>query len=149
MARGFRWLAVACLCLAAACSTQYRNHGYVPRDQDLARIDIGDSREEVATVIGRPSATGLLEDDGWFYVRSRYREYAWRAPVEIDREVVVVTFRGDSVANIERYGLRDGRVVPISRRVTEGETAGVPFLRQIFGNLGNFNPAGLFDGNEQ
>lgn len=149
MARGFRWLAVACLCLTAACSTQYRNHGYVPPDENLARIDVGDSREEVATVIGRPSATGLLEDDGWFYVRSRYREYAWRAPVEIDREVVAVTFRGDSVANIERYGLRDGRVVPLSRRVTEGETAGIPFLRQLFGNLGNFNPAGLFDGNEQ
>lgn len=144
MGRGIRLLAVAGLCLAAACTTQYRNHGYVPRDQDLARIDVGDSRQEVATIVGPPSATGLLEDDGWFYVRSRYRDHAWRAPQEIDREVVAITFRADSVANIERYGLRDGRVVPLSRRVTEAETAGVPFLRQVFGNVGTFNPADFF-----
>lgn len=141
MARGLRWLALAGLCLAAACTVQYRNHGYIPREEDLARIDIGDSRQEVATLVGQPSATGLLEDDAWFYVRSRWRDYAWRTPEEISREVLVVSFRGDSVANIESYGLRDGRVVALSRRVTDSQTAQIPILRQIFGNVGNFNPA--------
>jgi outer membrane protein assembly factor BamE (lipoprotein component of BamABCDE complex) len=145
MARGFQALAVIAVCLASACTTQYRNHGYVPREAELARVDLGDSRGEVETLIGRPTTTGLLEDDGWFYVRSRYRDYAWRAPAEIDREVVVVSFAGDAVSNIERYGLRDGRVVPLSRRVTDQSTTGTPFLRQIFGNLGNFNPADFFD----
>lgn len=97
----------------------------------------------MATIVGHPSATGLLQDDAWFYVGSRYRDYAWRAPVEIDREVLVISFDGDRVANIETYGLRDGRIVPLSRRVTESQTAGTPFLRQLFGNLGNFNPGGL------
>ena len=143
IARGARILAVAALALVAACTESYRNHGYVPRDADLARIEIGSSRDDVATLIGRPSVTGLLTDDAWFYVRSRYREYAWLAPQEIDREAVVVSFQGDRVSNVERFGLREGRVVPISRRVTDRDTANLPFLRQLFGNLGRFNPAAL------
>lgn len=144
--RGLRLLAVLVIAFLAACAPEYRNHGYIPREADLARIEVGDNRQEVATLIGRPSVTGLLEDDAWFYVRSRYRDYAWRAPAEIDREVLVISFSGDRVTNIERYGLRDGQVVTLSRRVTNQSTANVPFLRQIFGNVGNFNPAGLFDG---
>ena len=145
MARGLHALAVLALCFVAACNPQYRNHGYVPPEDNLARIDIGDSRQEVATLVGHPSATGLLQDDAWFYVRSRYRDHVWRAPVEIDREVVAITFTGESVANIERFGLRQGRVVPLSRRVTDPNVTGVPFLRQIFGNIGQFNPADFFN----
>ena len=144
-ARGLRMVAVIGIALVAACAPQYRNHGYIPREADLARVDIGASREEVATLIGRPTVTGLLENDGWFYVRSRYRDYAWRAPVEIDREVLVVSFAGDRVSNVERYGLRDGRVVPLSRRTTETAT-NVPFLRQIFGNIGRITPGALGGG---
>ena len=139
--RGFRILAVIGILFVAACAPEFRNHGYVPRDVDLARIDIGDSREEVDTVVGQPTVTALLDDDGWYYVRSRYRDYTWRAPVEIDREVVVISFSGDRVSNIERYGLRDGRVVPLSRRVTGAPIGDISLLRQIFGNLGNFGTA--------
>lgn len=142
-ARGTRILAVVGVTLLAACSAEYRNHGYVPEEVNLARIEIGDDREEVATVIGQPSVTGLLQDDTWVYVRSRYRDYAWRAPVEIDRDVVVINFAGDRVTNIVHYELEDGRIVPISRRVTDPSTAGVPFLRQLFGNVGNFGAAAL------
>lgn len=142
-ARGFRILAMIGIVLVSACAPEFRNHGYTPREADLARIDIGDSREDVATIVGRPSVTRLLEDDGWYYVRSRYRDYGWRAPVEIDREVVLISFAGDRVSNIERFGLRDGRVVPLSRRVTDAPTQGIPFLRQLFGNLGNIVPGAL------
>jgi outer membrane protein assembly factor BamE (lipoprotein component of BamABCDE complex) len=145
-ARGLSILAVVGTVLVSGCAAEYRNHGYVPERVNLARIDIGDSREEVATVIGQPSVTGLLEDNAWFYVRSRFRDYAWRAPVEIDREIVLITFAGDRVTNIEHFGLRDGRIVPISSRVTDPSTAGVPFLRQVFGNVGNLGAAALGQG---
>jgi outer membrane protein assembly factor BamE (lipoprotein component of BamABCDE complex) len=141
-ARGLRILAVVGAVLLSGCA-EYRNHGYVPEEVNLARIEIGDRREEVATVIGQPSVTGLLEDNAWFYVRSRYRDYAWRAPIEISREVVLITFANDRVTNIEHYGLEDGRIVPISSRVTDPSTAGVPFLRQLFGNIGNVGASAL------
>lgn len=138
-----RTLAVAGILFLAACTAEYRNHGYVPQDVNLARIELGDSREEVATVVGQPSVTGLLEDDKWVYVRSRYRDYAWREPVEIDRDVVMITFAGDRVTNIVHYELTDGRIVPISRRVTDPSIGDISFLRQLFGNVGNFGANAL------
>ena len=33
---------------------------------------------EVASAIGRPSSTGVLDAGGWYYVQSRWRQFAWR-----------------------------------------------------------------------
>ena len=61
--RGMFALALAAL---AACSPIYRNHGYVPSDEDLAAIKVGTSTKDmVAEEIGRPSSTGILADSGW------------------------------------------------------------------------------------
>jgi hypothetical protein len=38
-----------------------------------------------------------------------------------------------------------GNVVLLSRRVTTDNTAGVGFLRQLFGNLGRIDPTAFFD----
>ncbi len=127
--------------VAVACTTMYRNHGYVPPDQDLALIEVGrDTRETVAATIGRPSTAGLLNDVGWYYVQSRFKLVGGMAPEEIDREVVAITFSMDGVVeNIERYGLADGQMVAISRRVTTPNVKSQGFLRQLFGNIGGIN----------
>ena len=139
-AAAIRIAAILLLGLGAACTSMYRHHGYIPPDEDLAQIDVGATRDEVELAVGPPSTTGLLTDEGWFYVKSWYRDYAWRAPVEIDREVVAISFQGDTVSNIERFGLEEGRVVVLSRRVTDRNVAGISLLQQVFGNLANFDP---------
>jgi hypothetical protein len=48
-----------------------------------------------------------------------------------------VTFTEDGIVeNVERFGLEKGRVVALSRRVTDSNIKGVGFLRQLFGSLG-------------
>ncbi len=130
----------------ASCSTQFRNHGYVPSESELANVIVGaDTRETVASVVGRPSAEGVLDDNAWYYVESRFRHFAYLAPREIEREVVAISFDGKGrVANIERFGLADGQVITLSRRVTTTTADKVPFLRQLLGNLGR-GAAGLFN----
>lgn len=139
-------LAVASVLVLASCSAQYRNHGYVPKPDELANIIVGsDTRETVATVIGNPTALGVLEDSSWYYVESRFRHFGFQAPKEIERQVVAISFDNSGrVANIERFGLEDGRVVTLSRRVTESSTVKISFLRQLFGNLGRAG-ASLFN----
>ena len=133
-------LALAALVLLAfaGCSAVYRNHGYVPSEEELALVEVGkDTRETVAVTLGRPSAEGLLNDVGWYYVQSRWKHYGAWEPQEIDRQVVAVTFSEEGVVeNIERFGLEKGRVVALSRRVTDSNIKGIGFLRQLFGNLG-------------
>lgn len=132
-------MALAGLCLvAAACTAIYRNHGYVPADDELAQVQVGvDTRETLTEKIGRPSAEGLLNDSGWYYVQSRFKTLGPREPEEIDRQVLAVTFTDSGVVeNIARYGLEDGRVIEISRRVTETNVKGIGFIRQLLSNFG-------------
>ena len=107
--------------LLAACSPIMSYHGYAPGEEDLAQIVIGqDTRETVARKIGQPGMGGVMEGSGWFYVQSDWRQRGWRAPEETDRQVVAISFDArDRVSNIERFGLADGQVVALSRRVTD------------------------------
>jgi len=134
---------------AASCTTQFRNHGFAPSDADLSQVQVGvDTRETVATRIGTPTTGGVQNGTGFYYVESRFRLFAFQAPREIEREVVAVTFDGAGVVdNIERFGLEQGRVVSLSRRVTQDNVRDTTFIRQLFGSIGQFN-AGDFLGDE-
>ncbi len=131
----------------AACSPIYNNHGYVPSDEELALIEVGqDSRETVAATLGRPSASGLLNDVGWFYVQSRWQTRGGFEPKEIDRQVISITFTEDGIVeNVERFGLEDGKVVAISRRVTKPNIRGLTFLQQLFGSVGQLRAGDILD----
>ena len=130
------------LLLAAGCTAVYRNHGYVPAEEDLAEIVVGvDTRDSVAESIGTPGASGVLKDGDYYYVASRFRHYGLRPPEEVSREVVAIRFdRRGVVREIGRYGLQDGRVVALNPRVTSSNVEDKTFLRQLLGNLGRFNP---------
>jgi len=149
MRSGARGIGLSLLAMAlfaiSACSTIERNHGYVPLDEDLDAIIVGvDTKATVADTVGRPSAAGILSDGGWYYVQSRFRNNALRGPQEIDRQVVAISFDGsDTVENIERFGLEEGRVIALSRRVTDSNIKGISFIRQLFGNLGRLDIGGL------
>lgn len=131
---------VLVLAVATACSPIYRNHGYVPAEDELALLSVGeDTRDSVEVAVGRPSAAGLLNDEGWYYVQSRYRQVGPRAAQEIERQLVAISFdEGGTVTNIERFGLEDGRVVTLSRRVTDTNIKGANLIRQILSNFGRF-----------
>ena len=141
-------LMCALVVIVAACSPVYRNHGYVPSEDELALVEVGtDTRETVGQKIGRPSTSGLLNDVGWFYVQSRYKLVGPRAPQEIERQVLAITFNEAGVVeNVARYGLEDGRVVQISRRVTETNVKGLSFIQQILGNFGRIQAGDLLGG---
>lgn len=149
LARSLRFGLVGVVMVAmAACSTIYRNHGYVPTDDELALVEVGkDTRETVTEKIGRPTAAGLLNDVGWFYVQSRWAYRGAFEPREIDRQVVAVTFsEAGTVANVERFGLERGKVVPLSRRVTESNVKGLSVIQQLLGSFGRLSPAALTGG---
>ena len=131
----------------SACAPVFRNHGYVPPDEDLAQIVVGQTTmDDLQGMIGRPSAQGLLTGSGWYYVGSRWRHYGAARPQEVSREVVAISFApSGAVSNVERFGLDRGRVVVLSRRVTEGSVSEVSFIGQLLSNLGNFQAGDFID----
>jgi outer membrane protein assembly factor BamE (lipoprotein component of BamABCDE complex) len=135
------------LVLANACTPVYRNHGYVPLDSEMADLVVGESnRQDVADFIGRPSSMGMMTDGGWYYVGSRFRSYGGYEDREIDRQVVAVSFAEDgTVSNVERFGMERGKLVVISRRVTDSNIKGVGFLRQLLGSIGRVSADQLLE----
>jgi len=140
--RGALLLALAALAVPSGCAATYRNHGYVPTDEDLAKVVVGKTtREQAAQAVGRPSAEGLLDGSAWYYVGSRWKFLGPFEPKEIERQVVAISFNTRGiVSNVERFGLEQGEVVTLSRRVTTSNIRGISFIRQMLGNIGNFNP---------
>lgn len=134
-------LAVFLSILLSGCVAQYRNHGYVPSDDELSQVVVGvDTKDTVADVVGVPGTEGVLDSSGWYYVRSQFRHMGALDPKEVDRQVVAISFDSTgTVSNIERFGLEQGRVVVLSRRVTEPNVKGITFIQQLFGNLGQIS----------
>ncbi len=137
LGRVSKGIAVLCaLSILASCAPIFSYHGFVPTEQDLEEIEVGvDTRTTVASIIGKPGTSGLLEESGWYYVRSEFEHAPVRGPQEIDRQVVAISFDDNNVvANVERFGLERGEVVVLSRRVTDSNIEGVSFLGQLFGS---------------
>ncbi|MCV2891996.1 outer membrane protein assembly factor BamE [Lentibacter sp. XHP0401] len=130
----------------SSCAATYRDHGYVPTDSEVAEIVVGvDSRETVSDVVGVPSTAGILNDSGYYYVKSRVRHFGAMRPKEIEREVLAISFNeAGIVQNIERFSLQDGKAITLSRRVTESTVSDNTFLRQLISSIGRFAP-GQFD----
>lgn len=148
--QGFRQIvritAVTLLVLTvAACSATFRNHGYMPPDDDVELIMVGvDTRETITSAIGAPGTSGLLTESAWYYVQSRFKHFTYNAPEEIDRQVLAISFDANGVVtNIEQFGLEDGRVIALSRRVTETNIKGIGFLQQLFSSFGRFDASTL------
>ena len=126
---------------AAGCTRMYRNHGHVPTDDELAAVIVGQTRrDDLEALVGRPGSQGVLTGSSWYYVGSRWEHYAMNAPREIDRQVVAISFdEAGVVTNVERFGLERGRIVVLSRRVTDNGVQSSGLLRQLLGNVGRFN----------
>lgn len=133
--------------LATACTPIEANHGYIPVQEDLARIVIGqDTRESVRSLVGAPTSGGVLQGGNFYYVASKFRTFTFFAPEEVEREVLAISFSDAGVVqNIERFGLEDGQVVVLSRRVTDTGIADTTFVRQLLNSLGRID-AGQFLG---
>lgn len=141
-----RGLCVAVLVAAMACTPIIRNHGYMPPAEALALLAVGvDTRESVSMTVGPPTSGGVLNDSGFYYVESKFRHYGAYAPEEIAREVLAISFDANGVvSNIERFGLQDGNVVVLSRRVTDDQSRDSTFVRQLLGSIGRVNASDFF-----
>ncbi len=135
-------LPLALVGVLSACAATFTNHGFVPPQSELEQILVGvDTRGTIEETVGRPSATaGVTREEAWIYSAYRVRNYTYQAPQVVERDVVAISFDDDGVvSNIERFGLEDGQIVQLSRRVTENSVRNFGFFRQLMRNLGRID----------
>ena len=89
-----------------ACGPTYRNHGYVPPQEDLDQIVVGiDTRSSVEETLGGSGSGSVLEDDALYFVRSRIRTVAMLEPEVIERNVVAVSFDDNGIVSISQSNI--------------------------------------------
>jgi len=135
-------LLVGAVVAVTACTAQYRKHGWIPGPDLLNEVVVGvDTRDSVAETVGEPTIDSLADESGYYYVTSRVKRFGAKEPQVVSRDLVAITFASSGVVDsVQRYTLEDGRVIPLERRVTDSSLEDKTFLRQLVGNLGNFNP---------
>ena len=131
----------------ASCSPTYKQHGYVPSENILSQLEVGKaSKENVKNLFGPPSSIGLVEDDRWFYLYTKVKNFMYRSPEITERKLVVVSFaKSGLLENIEQFELQDQKVIVLSRRITESGIKGMSLIQQLLNSAGNYDPAQSFE----
>ena len=131
----------------ASCSPTYKQHGYVPSDNILSQLEVGKaSKANVKHLFGPPSSIGLVEDDRWFYLYTKVKNFMYRSPEITERKLVVVSFaKSGLLENIEQFELQDQKVIVLSRRITESGIKGMSLIQQLLNSAGNYDPAQSFE----
>jgi len=127
----------------SACAPVVDYHGYLPRSEDIQRIQIGQTKAEIEAILGSPSTTATInrEGDTYYYVSSVVEKFAFLEPKVVDREILAVRFGPfGRVNHFAHYGLEDGKIVDFISRKTPTRGREVTVLQQLFQNIGRFGP---------
>ena len=124
--------------LLAGCTPQVHQQGHVTDPEALAEIKPGvQTREEVARLLGTPSAMGTFDDKQWYYISRRSETTAFYEPELVDHNVTVIAFDENGVvAEIASVSFDEARAIePVDEESpTRGRTLGL--FEQFFGNIG-------------
>jgi outer membrane protein assembly factor BamE (lipoprotein component of BamABCDE complex) len=134
--------------LLAGCSPTLSNHGNIPVQELIESIRIGSSnREQIAAMLGNPSAVATFDKETWYYVGMRASRVAFLDPEILERKILVVRFDKQGVVQqVEHLDKQDGRDVQIVDRKTPTRGKELTILKQLLGNVGKFAGPEVDDG---
>lgn len=135
-------LALGLMVLApVACSPTIATHGHRLDEPALARIEPGrSSRQDVAQLLGTPSASATFGNSPWYYVSQRTEQLSFYQEEVTNQDVVVISFDDqDVVSSIERRDLDDARQIELVSRETPTTGNELNVFEQFVGNIGRFN----------
>jgi outer membrane protein assembly factor BamE (lipoprotein component of BamABCDE complex) len=138
------FVALSAAAALAGCATTVEQRGNLPPPNQIAEIHPGTTtKAEVATILGTPSSVGVFNDQSWYYVSLRTKQFSFFDPHVVDQEVYVVDFNDkDVVKAVDHKTLKDGREIEPVARATPAPGRELTFLEQLIGNLGKFNSSG-------
>lgn len=131
---------LAAALLVTACAPRVAIRGNLPRDEQLAKIQVGtQSRDEVAEILGTPSTLGTFDDKVWYYISRKTEKFAFFEEKVVDQKVIAIYFNeSNTVEAIQLYDEDDLRQVEMVDRTTPTAGKDLSVLDQLIGNLGRF-----------
>jgi outer membrane protein assembly factor BamE (lipoprotein component of BamABCDE complex) len=136
-------LVLAAAAVLSGCSRDIEHRGYQARAEDLQKLQLGMSKEDVRSSLGSPSTTATVQHQGdsFYYISSRVKTSAFLENEELDRQILAVRFNQfDQVQSFGQYTLQDGNVVDMNSSATPSRGRELTILQQMFGNIGTLTP---------
>lgn len=134
-------LVLAAALALGACQHHIDDLGYVPDQDEVARIKPGlQGRDEVREILGSPSSASTFTDDRWYYISKKIEWVSFFTPDVLDQKVIEVDFDKDGmVTEVHNYTLKDGEQIDPVARKTPSPGRQLGFWEQLIGNIGRFN----------
>ena len=135
-----------CLVLGACSSDFFLIHnGNMPSQERINQIKTGQSKEEVSYILGSPSLKTGLNENNWIYMSSTTKKVAFLNGKEIERDILALTFKDDTLTKIEKFDLSDANDIAVDQDETKQVEENVGFFRKYFGGVGQYQMFGKGD----
>lgn len=124
--------------LASACTPTSSFQGFQAVEASPSDVKVGkDTRSAVLARLGSPTATSTLDKDTWFYLSQAATKSGFYKPHLTRRDVIAISFAkgGDAVTDVKVYALKDGRIIPYSRRETPTRGREMSIIEQLLGSI--------------
>jgi outer membrane protein assembly factor BamE (lipoprotein component of BamABCDE complex) len=117
------------------------HNGNMPAAEKIDQIKTGQTKEEVLTLLGSPSATSDFGAPTWLYMSSTVKKMAFFKPEEVERHVLEIRFDSNGQAQkITRLTLADGQNLTVDPEETATMGHNIGFFRKYFGGVGTYMP---------
>lgn len=140
--RGLFRLAAAALiaATATACASKLATRGTLPDETQLALITPGvHGPDDVRGILGSPSVVSTFDENTWYYIGRRTRQFAFFERKIVEQQVVIIQFDRDGrVQQLARLDKTHGRKIDLVDRETPSAGRKLGILEQLFGNIGRF-----------
>ena len=134
------------LILGACSSDLFLIHsGNMPTKERVNQVQIGQSKEEVAYILGSPSLVTGLNDNNWIYMSSTTKKIAFFDGKELERDILALTFKDNTLEKIEKFDLSDANDIAIDKDETKQVEDKEGFCRKYFGGATQYQMFGKGD----
>ncbi len=130
--------AIIALVAASGCTPTSSYQGFQVVDATPADVKVGeDTRATVLAHLGSPTATSTFDKDTWYYLSQTVNKTGFYHPSVSKRDVIAIAFaKGtDEVSAVNKYTLRDGRVIAYNDHETPTRGREMSVLEQLLGSI--------------
>jgi outer membrane protein assembly factor BamE (lipoprotein component of BamABCDE complex) len=117
------------------------HNGNMPAAEKVALVRVGQSKSDVAGILGSPSSTTAFGDENWIYMSSTVKKMAFFQPEELERDLLEIKFDSNGkVTEIVKLDQSDGRNLTIDSEQTATVGHKIGFFQKYFGGVGTYMP---------
>lgn len=139
----FYFLFIALFLSACSSDVFLVHNGNMPTEDKIADVQLGQTKEDVVSILGSPSVVSSLNENEWLYMSSTVRKVAFFEPKILERDILTIQFDKDGkVTKISKLDEQNGKNITIDEEETLSEGHNPGFFKKYFGGVGQYMPIG-------